>query len=323
MEPWVIGIDLGATKVALGLIDPENRIVARRRFAMAEAQSADAVVDRIAEAVAELSAGLPAGQMLAGVGLCSPGPLDHKSGVILDPPNVPVLHNVPLARLLEARLALPVRLEHDAKASGLGEYYYGAGRGAASMVYIVVGTGVGAAIIVDGQLLRGEHNLAGEIGHITIDMHGEPCSCGSTGCVETLLAGPGLVRGYRRALQEAAELPPGAPHPDEVTGEVVTQRAAAGDPLALAVMARAGESLGTAVATAAMILNIDLYVIGSSVAKAGDLLLEPARQAVWRHAHRSVASTVRIVPSALADDGPILGCGWIIRQALRSQAASA
>ncbi len=322
MEPWVIGIDLGATKVALGLIDPQNRIVARRRFAMAEAPSQDAVVDRIAGAVAELSAGLPAGQALAGVALCSPGPLDHEAGVILDPPNVPTLHNVPLARLLEERLALPVRLEHDAKASALGEYYYGAGRGARSMVYIVVGTGVGAAIIVDGQLLRGEHNLAGEIGHITIDMHGEPCSCGSAGCVETQLAGPGLVRGYRRALQEAAKLPPGAPHPDEVTGEMVTQRAAAGDPLALAVMAQAGESLGTAVATAAMILNIDLYVIGSSVAKAGDLLLEPAREAVWRHAHRSVASTVRIVPSALADDGPILGCGWIIRQALRSEAAS-
>ncbi len=317
MEPWVVGIDLGATKVALGLIDPENRIVARRRFAMAEAPSATAVVERIAGAVAELSAGLPSGQRLAGVALCSPGPLDHQAGIILDPPNVPTLHNVPLARLLEERLTLPVRLEHDAKASALGEYYYGAGRGARSMVYIVVGTGVGAAIVVDGQLWRGEHNSAGEIGHITIDMQGERCSCGSIGCVETQLAGPGLGRAYRRALQEAADLPADAPQPDKITGETVTQRAAAGDPLALAVMARAGESLGTAVATAAMILNIDLYVIGSSVAKAGDLLLEPARQAVWRHAHRSVASTVRIVPCALPDDGPILGCGWIIRQALR------
>ena len=244
MEPWVVGIDLGATKVALGLIDPENRIVARRRFAMAEAPAASAVVDRIAGAVAELTAGLAPGQRLAGVALCSPGPLDHRSGVILDPPNVPTLHNVPLAKLLEERLALPVRLEHDAKASALGEYYYGAGRGSRSMVYIVVGTGVGAAMIVDGQLFRGEHNSAGEIGHITIDLNGERCSCGSTGCVETFLAGPGLVRAYRRLLHETAVLPVDAPRPDDVTGELVARRAAGGDPLALAVMVRGGRSAG-------------------------------------------------------------------------------
>ncbi len=318
MEPWVVGIDLGATKVALGLIDPENRIVARRRFAMTEAPSAAAVVDRIAGAVTELSASLPFGQHPVGVALCSPGPLDHQSGIILDPPNVPALHNVPLAQLLQDRLALPVRLEHDAKAAALGEYYYGAGKGARSMVYIVVGTGVGAAIIVDGQLFRGEHNSAGEIGHVTIDPHGERCSCGSIGCVETFLAGPGLVRAYRRSLQEAAILPPGAPSPDEVTGEVVARRVAGGDPLAVVAMARAGEALGVAVASLAMILNIDLYVIGSSVSKAGDLLLQPAREAVPRHAFRSVASRVRIVSCDLPDDGPILGCGWIIRQAVRS-----
>jgi len=318
MEPWVAGIDLGATKVALGLIDPENRIVARRRFAMAEAPSANTVVERITVAITDLTAALPEGQRLAGVGVCSPGPLDHQAGVILDPPNVPTLHHIPLARLIEKRLNLPVRLEHDAKAAALGEYHFGAGQGARSMVYIVVGTGVGAAIIVDGQLFRGEHNSAGEIGHITIDPRGERCSCGSIGCVETFLAGPGLARAYCRALQETPVQPSNAPCPDDVTGEVVARRAAGGDPLALGVMARAGEALGTAVGSLAMILNIDLYVIGSSVAKAGDLLLEPARQAVPRHAFRSVASGVRIVGCSLPDDGPILGCGRIIRQALKA-----
>lgn len=319
MAPWVVGIDLGATKVALGLIDPQNRIVARLRFAMAETPSAASVVERIAGALGELATALPHGERIAAVAVCSPGPLDHRAGLIIDPPNLPVLHHVPLAHLLEERLSLPVCLEHDAKASALGEYYYGAGQGAGSMVYIVVGTGVGAAIISNGQLYRGEHNSAGEVGHITIDPQGERCSCGSVGCVETFLAGPGLARAYRRALQEAPTPPAGAPRAEDVTGgETVARRAAEGDPLALGVMARAGEALGAAVGSLAMILDIDLYVIGSSVAKAGDLLLEPARQAVHRHAFRSVAGGVRIVACNLPDDGPILGCGWIIRQALKA-----
>ncbi len=322
MESWSVGIDLGATKVALGLIDPQNQIIAQCRFPTAAAEGPAAVTERMVRCVEDLAARLPAGARLAGVGICSPGPLDHRTGVIIDPPNLPGWRNVPLRETLAARLDLPVCLEHDAKAAAVGEYWYGAGRGETNMVYIVVGTGVGAAIIIDGQLYRGERNSAGEAGHITIDPAGEVCSCGSVGCVETFVSGPGLARAYRRGLERQARLPPGLTSPDEVNGEVVVRMAYQGDALALQVMARAGEALGTAVASLAMILDIDLYVIGSSVAKAGDLLLEPARQAVWRHAFRSVAGHVRIVPAALPDDGPILGCGWLIRQELEHLSAA-
>ncbi len=315
MTDWVVGIDLGATKIALGLIDPCDRVVAYRRIATEADHGPESVVERIAESVADLQREVPGGRGIAAVGICSPGPLDHQTGVIVEPPNLPGWRNVPFRQMLAERLGLPVVLEHDAKAAALGEFHFGAGRGERSMVYIVVGTGVGAACIVDGQLYRGPHNSAGEVGHITLDRHGEPCSCGNRGCVETYVSGPALARHYRRALEQA-----GRGHlrnPEEpMTGETVTSLAREGDPLALQVITEAGEALGTAIASLAMILDIDLYVIGSSVARCGDLLLEPARRVVPQCAYRSVASRVRIVTSQLWDDGPILGCGWLARQAL-------
>jgi glucokinase len=216
--------------------------------------------------------------------------------------------------MLSNRLSLPVVLEHDAKASAFGEFQYGAGRGFHDMCYIVVGTGVGAAIIMDGEVRRGAHNSAGEVGHITIDPTGDPCGCGSIGCVETFCSGPSLARRYRRVLDRRG-VPGDARPPEPFDGEVVTCAADAGDPVALEVMAAAGEALGTAIATLAMILDIELFVIGSSVVKCGDLLLAPTREAVFRHAHQSVAQRVQVEVSCLGDDGPILGCGWLCRSA--------
>lgn len=314
MSDWVVGVDLGATKIALGLIDPSDRIVAYRRIPTNASDGPQAVVERIAQSVATLETELPEGKRIAALGICSPGPVDHQTGMLIDPPNLSGLHNAPLRQMLTERLNLPVVLEHDAKAAALGELHYGAGRGERSMVYIVVGTGVGAAIIIDGQLYRGAHNIAGEVGHITLDRHGELCLCGSRGCVETYAAGPWLARRYQRALeQEGQRRRCEAQQP--ITGELVARLAEQGDTLAMQVMVEAGEALGVAVASMAMILDIDLYVVGGSVAKSGDLLLEPARKIVPQCSYQSVSSRVCIVATELGEDGPILGCGWLARQA--------
>ncbi len=310
MKPWVIGVDLGGTKIRLGLVSPQDEIVAIRQIATRPAEGIDAVTQRIGVAVDELEAAIPAGCCVAALGICSPGPVDHAAGLLIDPPNLQGLHHTPLRQKLADRLQLPVVLEHDAKAAALGDYYFGAGRGATSMVYIVVGTGVGAALIVDGSIYRGAHNSAGEIGHTTIDRHGELCGCGSRGCVETYLSGPWLARRYSRARGPM----PAAAQP--LGGDDVARLAAEGDPLALAVFADAGDALGAAVATLAMMLDVDLYVIGGSVAKVGDLLLEPARRGAPHYSFASVSRRVRIVPTALGDDGPLLGCAWLARQAV-------
>jgi glucokinase len=314
MGHWVAGIDLGATKIALGLIDPDNRIVACDRIPTNASDGPQSAVERIAQSITELEKELPAGQQIAAVGICSPGPLDHQAGVILDPPNLTGWRDVPFRRMLADHLKLPVSLEHDAKAAALGEFHYGAGRGEQSMVYIVVGTGVGAAFIIDGQLYRGMHNLAGEIGGVTIDRDGEAYRSGVRGCVQSYNSGPDLARHYQRLQAQTQGNATAASQP--ITGERVAQLAEKGDELATRVMTQAGEALGIAVASLAMILDIELYVIGGSVAKSGDLLLAPARQIVPDYAFQSIASQVRIVTAALGDDGPILGCGWLARQTL-------
>ena len=313
MSGWVVGVDLGATKIALGLIDPHDQIVAYRRIPTNAYEGPPMVVERIAQSVVELEGEMPNGEKIAALGICSPGPIDYESGMIVDPPNIPGLHNTPLRQILAERLHIPVSLEHDAKASALGEFHYGAGRGERSMVFIVVGTGVGAAIITDGRLYRGLHNSAGEVGHITLDRRGEPCSCGSRGCVETYVSGPWLARHYERAIEREGSGQSQQP----ITGELVARLAADGDALATQIITQAGEALGVAIASMAMILDIELYVVGSSVAKSGDLLLEPARKTVPRYSHQSVGSRVRIVTTELWDDGPILGCGWMARQVLQ------
>jgi glucokinase len=325
MAPYVIGADLGGTKIELGLVDPNDHIIVRKRIPTEAHLGPASVVERIAVCVEELATHVPTHERIAALGMCTPGPVDHIQGVLLDPPNVQGLHHAPLGSLLNTKLGIPVRLEHDAKAAALGEFHFGAGRGEQNMVYIIIGTGVGAALIMDGVVYRGMHNSAGEFGHTVLDRNGLVCSCGNRGCVETFMSGPRLVQWYG-ILQEKGTRGEGdrvtgaLPSGESFTGELVAKLAAEGDRVASQVVVQAGEALGAAIATLAMIVNIDLYVVGGSVAKCGELLLNPARRTVPHHAFASVADHVRVVASGLDTDAPILGCAWLARQSwVRSQ----
>jgi glucokinase len=318
MQLWVIGIDLGRTKIVLGLVSPTNEIVARGRLPTNLSEGPKAAVERIAIEISTLKGALPADARIAAVGICSPGPVDHEAGLIVDPPNMIGWHAVPFRQMLSDRINLPVVLEHDAKAAALGEFHFGAGRAEQHMVYIVAGTGVGAAIIIDGKLYRGMHNFAGEVGQVTIDKNDEAFGTNVRGCVQEYLCGPALARHYEEMCRQTPEFI----RQNQVTGEQVAQLAAAGDKLALQVMNQAGEALGIAVGSMGSILDIELFVIGGSVAKAGDLLLNPAREILQHYCLESIAGHMRIEPVALGDDSPILGCAWLARQAAEVQSVN-
>jgi len=300
---YVIGIDLGGSKIALGLLSPQQEILARRRINTEQQRGLADVIERIAVQIEGLAADLPAGARLSAVGICAPGPLDHISGDLLTLVNLPGLSNTPFRRALQQRLQLPVRLDHDAKVAALGEFYFGLGRARESMVYIVIGTGVGAAIIVEGRLLYGDGNSAGEVGHMTTDPSGQLCHCGSRGCLEAYASGPSLAQRYAGATGE------------HIDGAELAQRARAGDASAGRIFEEAGRALGIVIASLAMSVNIEEYVIGGSVAQSADLLLPPARATVPRYAFPAVADRVRVSASALGEDAPILGAGWMARQA--------
>ena len=317
MEPWVVGVDLGGTTIKLGLIDLQNKILERRRIPTNPEDGPEISIEHIAQVVDEFRTFVPDKENIAALGICCPGPLDHELGMLINPTNLPKFYNVPLRQMLVDRLNMPVSMEHDAKSAALGEFNYGAGRNQKSMVYVVVGTGVGAAIIMDGQLIRGVKNFAGEIGHATVDRNGELCSCGSKGCLETYTSGPWLARRYQRLLDQ--ESPASRPTTEiPITGETVINLAREGNPLAEKIMMEAGEAVGIAVATMAMILDVELYVFGGGVSKCGDLLLQPARLTVPKYSFRTVGPHVRLMTSELGEDAPLLGCGWQARQLLEN-----
>ena len=298
---WVIGIDLGGSKIALGLVSPENEIVSRRRINTDADDGVASVTERISAQVDSLKSELPAGEALAGVGIGTPGPVDHVSGDLHTLVNLPGISNTPFRRILQEKLGLPVKLDHDAKVAALGEFNFGAGRGRSSMIYIVIGTGVGAAIIYEEKLIYGESNTAGESGHMTVDPNGRLCHCGSRGCLETYSSGPALAKHYAIMTGES------------ISGAVVTRRALAGDSAAIQILQEAGRALGIAVASLAMTLNIEQFVIGGSVASAGDLLLDPARESLQRYSFKAVAARVKIAASTLGEDAAILGAAFMAR----------
>jgi glucokinase len=327
---YVVGIDLGGTKIELGLIAPDNRIVARKRIAAQTEDGVALVTERIVAVIKELELSLPMGEKILAVGMCAPGPLDNETGTFRDPPNIPGLHHAPLGPMLAKKLGVPVRLEHDAKAAALGEYHYGAGRAqenkqSKNMVYIVAGTGVGAAMIENGELIRGVQNSAGEVGHITLDRNGMVCNCGSRGCSQTYIAGPYLVKRYEEKMdretggegdKETGFFAPSPLRPfslSDLTGEDIANLATQGDEAAQAVMHEAGEALGVMIAILAVTLDSELYVIGGSVVKAGDLILQPARETAPKYALSSIAPRLRIIASPLGDDAPLLGCAYLAR----------
>ncbi len=306
---WIVGVDLGATKIAAGLVNPHNEVVNKVYAPANVAEGPAAVVERIAKCVDQLRADLPSGESIAALGTCCPGPLDHVAGMVLDPPNMTGWLNVPLQKMLEDRLGLPAPLEHDAKAAALGEFHFGAGRDVNDMIFIVVGTGVGAAIIVGGELYRGSNNSAGEVGHITVDMNGPACSCGSNGCLEGYVAGPDLVDRFRDAIKGT-----GVECPTDADGKTIAALATQGQPQAVQVFEQAGQALGVGIAAMAHMFDINTYIIGGSVAQSGDLLLNPTRQAVRYRAFESIGSRVKVLASPLGDDAAILGCAWVARQ---------
>jgi glucokinase len=296
---WFLGIDLGASSYKCGLISPEWSIVARNEAPTRALEGPVQAADRIATSAREVLSRLPADAHVMRAGVCSPGPIAHQTGMIVDPPNLTGWRDVPFAAMLTDRLNMAVSLDHDAKASALAEFHLGAGRGAHSMCLIIVGTGIGGAMIVDGNLYRGERSAAGEIGHFTVDLDGPICTCGSQGCVEAYACGPAIMNSYMYATRKKVD-----------SAEEIVRAAEAGDEIARRVFERAGRALGAGIATIAMTMDISTYVLFGSVIKAGELLLAPARAAVPRNSYHSIASRVRILTAELGNDAGILGAAW-------------
>ncbi|MFC4555867.1 ROK family glucokinase [Georgenia faecalis] len=272
-----IGVDIGGTKIAAGVVDEDGNLLAHTRRDT-DPQDPAAIENAVVAAVSELRAQWDVGAVgVAAAGFISP----RRDGVVFAP-NI-AWRDYPLRERLALGIDLPIVIENDANAAGWAEFRFGVAREARSMVMLTVGTGLGGAIVLDDMLLRGSFGAAGEIGHMRMVPNGHYCGCGHEGCWEMYASGRALTRAARNAIitdasrgQRLLEL--AAADGGKVKGPHVTAAAAEGDPLARELVIQLGHWVGAGIADLVAVLDPQIVVIGGGVAESGDLLLEPARE---------------------------------------------
>jgi glucokinase len=275
LDGFVIGVDVGGTKVAAGLVDHSGEIFSQTRTPMMPNGNAAVGLAAVTSAIDSMSARSvndPKTQgFIRGIGICSPGPLDPKTGVVINPPNVPCWRNFPLAAEVAHIYRVPVKVDNDANAAALAEAQWGAGRGYGNVFYATIGTGIGTGIVFEGRIYHGRTGAAGEGGHVSIDYRGPRCGCGKPGCIEILASGPAIAKRARAKLatdpgRRSVLLDLANGNIEAVTSELVGQAHAAGDPVAKEVLQETVEVLSLWLGNTVDLLEPDVIILGGGVA---------------------------------------------------------
>ncbi|XUM01443.1 ROK family protein [Streptomyces venezuelae ATCC 10712] len=295
----VAALDIGGTKIAGALVDRAGRIRLRAQRPTPAREDAETVMAAVGAVLADL-AGSPLWASATAVGIGSAGPVDASRGTV-SPVNVPGWRDFPLVeRVSRAAGGRPVTLVGDGVAMTAAEHWLGAARGHANALCLVVSTGVGGGLVLDGRVHPGPTGNAGHIGHVPVDLDGDPCPCGGRGCVERVASGPHLAR---RALDDGWR-----PGPDgDVSAAAVAAAARAGDPVAIASFERAGRALAAGIAATAALVEIDIAVVGGGVAGAGEVLFAPLRRGLRDYATLSFVRDLTVVPAVTGTDAGLLG----------------
>ena len=306
----VLAIDIGGTKLAAGGVDADGKMRERGEVPTLAHEGLGPVLERIVGLGRDLLARAAAQkEPVQRIGIGCAGPVDLEAGKVFNPPNLPGWSAVSLVQHIESALGLPAVLENDANAAALGEFRYGAGKGARSLVYFTVSTGIGGGIILDGKVWHGLKDAAGEVGHMTVCPDGPVCGCGSRGCLEAMASGPSIARRAREAV--AAGRPTRLREVPVVTSADVVRLAQEGDAVAREVWDAAVMYLGIGVAAVITILAPERVVLGGGVTRAGDFLFEPLRAEVRRRVKLVPVESVPILPAALGPNVGILGAAAV------------
>jgi glucokinase len=298
----ILGADVGGSRLAAGLVEAGGDILVRRSVSTDRLGRGDRVLDNVVELLRELTQEADRlGRAVAGIGVGVPGVVDGDSGRVgADVQNLPELRDVPLGGLLAERFGLPVVVDNDVNALLLGEWTFGQARGCRHAAMIAAGTGVGGALVLNGALVRGAAGYGGEIGHVSVDLEGRECRCGSRGCIKAYASGPDIAEQARdlfRRTRTAILSDMVRGDPARITCEVVLAAAARGDPIGLTVAARAAQALGAGVATLITLCNPQCILLGGGVLEAGEVLLEPIRRWAKFYAFEAAFGSTRILRS--------------------------
>lgn len=301
--------------MAAAVVGEDGSIISHSTRPTEAQKGGDWVLNRIKEVAAEaLEKSKISPKQIVGVGLGTPGVVDAEKGVMLsEAVNIPEWKGRNLKAELEQVLGLPTFVDNDANAAGFGEYTFGAGKGAKSLVFVALGTGIGGAVILNGEIIRGTSFVAGELGHISVEPNGPKCGCGNYGCVELFASGPAIAQKAREYVLRGVETKLSTMvSPTEITAEHVARAAQEGDFLAQSILAEAGKILGVALAGIVNLLNPDRIVIGGGVAQAGNWILEPVCWEIKRRALPDATKVLQVVPAALGTNAGILGAAALV-----------
>lgn len=312
---FIVGVDLGGTNLVVGAMPADgSREIGVHTLPTRAALGADAVVDRICTMVETTIATIIAEtgatrSQVAGVGIGAPGPLDRKRGLVIISPNLGWT-NFPLRDRVGDKVGLPAVLDNDANCATLGEWWMGAAKGSRNVVGFTLGTGIGGGLIVDGRLYHGSSDVAGEIGHMTIDSTGRRCKCGNYGCLEAYASGPAIAERAREALaggEDSVLRVMCDGNLSNLTAAIVYAASREGDAVAGGVVRDTAQFLGAGIANMLNVFNPDVVVLAGGVAQAGDSLFVPLRAEVRRRAFKPAVDACRIVPGALGGNAGMVG----------------
>lgn len=320
---YVLSIDTGAIHLLALVTDLYGQILAEVQYPFDVSQGPEVGLTKITEIGREalIQAGVQASQLI-GVGIGVPGPLNRTTGTIISPPIMPGWDRVPVRAEAGASFGAPVYLDNDANLGAFGELTYGAGQGVDNLAYIKVATGIGCGIIIDGCIYHGHTGAAGEIGHVTIDVDGPPCTCGSYGCLEAMAGGPAIAQRALRAVQVGQPtLLREVASNGHLTVLDVEQAARQGDALSQQLYSDAGRFLGIAVADLINLLNPGRVVVGGRVSQAGDLILDSLRETAAERSMQAAFDSTDIVQASLGHRSTALGAvALVLHEAFRSPA---
>jgi glucokinase len=316
-QRWIVGADIGGTNLVVGVVPAEGGEPLAVRTKPTDApRGPEAVVTDVVrmsrDAVREVLAqqGGEPGDVI-GMGVGCPGPVDRGSGVVIESPNLR-WREFPLRDRVQALVDWPVGVDNDANCATYGEWWQGAGRGSTSLVGIIIGTGVGGGFILDGRLVHGASDGAGEVGHTTINVSGRRCACGNDGCLEAYASGPAIAARAREGLEAGTQsiLSALVGHRlQDITAATVYDAVVQGDPYATAVMTETAKFLGAGIANLINILNPEAVVVMGGVTRAGDHLFVPLRAEVRRRAFKALVEACRILPALLPEAGVVGAAG--------------
>lgn len=314
MKSYAIGIDLGGTKIEVAIVDSNGQIVDSVRTPTGNGQDADAIISKIADLVKQLFQKNIA-QKITAVGIGIAGQVDSASGTVKYAPNLE-WHNVALCEELSEKISLPVIVSNDVKAAMYGEWKFGAGKSCNDLVCVFVGTGIGGGIVSNGEIMHGYHNTAGEVGHMTIDLHGPVCHCGNKGCFEALAGGWAIERDTREAVQDNKEsgkllLELANGDIEKISGETIAAAIKQDDTLAINIMNKVTEALIAGATSIVNAIGPQKLILGGGIIEGMPQLIKHIEEGVKKYALKAATESLEIVPAALHNNSGVIGAAMM------------